>query len=144
MSARHQLSRRVARGVPKLVADRAYVVQALDELMDNAVKYSPEGGKIVVEAAVVDGEDGPELEISVSDEGVGIPADRIDSVLEDFTQVDASATRRFGGLGLGLALVNRIVRAHDGRLEITSVQGSGTRAAMRLPVSGPAGRRRVS
>ena len=130
-----------ARGVPKVVADRAYLLQALDELMDNAVKYSPDGGKIVVEADVVEGEDGPELEISVSDEGVGIPADRIDSVLDDFTQVDASATRRFGGLGLGLALVNRIVKAHDGRLVITSVQGSGTRVAMRLPVSGPARRR---
>jgi len=137
----HRLGRRVARGVPKVVADRAYVLQALDELMDNAVKYSPDGGKIVVGADVVEGEDGPELEISVSDEGVGIPADRIDSVLDDFTQVDASATRRFGGLGLGLALVNRIVKAHDGRLLITSVQGSGTRVAMRLPISGPARRR---
>ncbi len=137
----HRLGRRVARGVPKVVADRAYLLQALDELMDNAIKYSPDGGKIVVEADVVEGEDGPELEISVSDEGVGIPADRIDSVLDDFTQVDASATRRFGGLGLGLALVNRIVKAHDGRLVITSVHGSGTRVAMRLPVSGPARRR---
>lgn len=139
----HRLGRRVARGVPKVVADRTYLAQALDELVDNAVKYSPEGGKIAVEAAVIEGEDGPELEISVSDEGVGIPADRIDSVLEDFTQVDASATRRFGGLGLGLALVNRIVRAHDGRLVITSVQGSGTRVAMRLPIDGPARRRRA-
>jgi two-component system sensor histidine kinase VicK len=133
----HRISRKVGARTPKAVLDRAYVVQALDELVDNAVKYSPDGGKIVVEASVVDGEDGPELEIAVTDEGVGIPSDRIDSVLEDFTQVDASATRRFGGLGLGLALVNRIVKAHDGRLEITSVQGEGTRAAMRLPIDGP-------
>jgi two-component system sensor histidine kinase VicK len=140
LDRRHALTRRVAARTPKTVMDRAYVVQALDELMDNAVKYSPDGGKIVVEAAVVDGEDGPELEIAVTDEGVGIPSDRIDSVLEDFTQVDASATRRFGGLGLGLALVNRIVRAHDGRLEVASVQGQGTRVALRLPIDGPSRR----
>jgi two-component system sensor histidine kinase VicK len=133
----HRIIRKVGARTPKTVLDKAYVLQALDELVDNAVKYSPDGGKIVVDAKVVDGEDGPELEIAVTDEGVGIPSDRIDSVLEDFTQVDASATRRFGGLGLGLALVNRIVRAHDGRLEVTSVQGQGTRVAMRLPVDGP-------
>ena len=87
------------RACPRWWPTAAYLAQALDELVDNAVKYSPDGGKIVVEADVVEGEDGPELEISVSDEGVGIPADRLDSVLDDFTQVDASATRRFGGLG---------------------------------------------
>ena len=136
----HRLTRRIPTGLPKVVADRAYLVQAVEELLDNAVKYSPDGGKIVVEAGVVEGEDGPELEISVSDEGVGIPSDRLDSVLDDFTQVDASATRRFGGLGLGLALVNRIARAHDGHLEVESVQGTGTRVALRLPLDGPARR----
>ena len=140
VASHHTLTRRVATGLPRLVADRAYLVQALDELVDNAVKYSPDGGKIVVEAVVIEGEDGPELEISVSDEGVGIPSDRIGSVLEDFTQADASATRRFGGLGLGLALVNRIARAHDGHLDVESVLGAGTRVALRLPLDGPARR----
>ena len=138
----HKLVRRVPAGLPAVKADETYLVQALDELVDNAVKYSPDGGKIVVTAGVVDGEDGPEVEITVSDEGLGIPADRIDSVLEDFTQVDASSTRRFGGLGLGLALVNRIVRAHNGTLRVTSAPGAGTTVALRLPVDGPPGARR--
>jgi two-component system sensor histidine kinase VicK len=137
----HRLRRRVATGVPRVLADRAYLSQALDELVDNAVKYSPDGGKISVDAVVVEGEDGPELEISVTDEGVGIPSDRLGSVVGDFTQADASATRRFGGLGLGLALVNRIVRAHEGRLTIESTVGEGTRASIRVPVAGPAPRR---
>jgi PAS domain S-box-containing protein len=133
----HKVVRRVPAGMPPVVVDETYLRQALEELLDNAVKYSPDGGKIVVAAQVVDGEDGPELEITVSDQGIGIPADRVDSVLEDFTQADASSTRRFGGLGLGLALVNRIVRAHNGTLEVASAHGSGTSVAMRLPLDGP-------
>jgi two-component system sensor histidine kinase VicK len=133
----HKLVRRIPAGMPPVVADETYLTQALEELVDNAVKYSPDGGKIVVAAAVVDGEDGPEVEITVSDQGVGIPADRLDSVLEDFTQADASSTRRFGGLGLGLALVNRIAKAHNGSLQVTSSPGAGTSLALRLPVDGP-------
>jgi PAS domain S-box-containing protein len=139
---RHRLVRRVSAGLPPVLADEAYLVQALEELLDNAVKYSPDGGKIVVAASAVAGEDGPEVEITVSDQGVGIPADRIDAVLEDFAQVDASTTRRFGGLGLGLALVSRIVRAHGGRLDLASAPGRGTTVTLRLPAAPGQGRRR--
>ena len=133
----HKIVRRVEAGLPDVVADSTYLAQALDELLDNAVKYSPDGGRIVVSANVVEGEDGPELEISVSDQGVGIPADRLDSVLQDFTQGDASSTRRFGGLGLGLALVHRIARAHGGGLRVASTIDEGTTVTMVLPVDGP-------
>jgi two-component system phosphate regulon sensor histidine kinase PhoR len=133
----HKVVRRVASGIPDVVADSTYLAQALDELLDNAVKYSPDGGRIVVSADVVDGEDGAELEISVRDEGVGIAADRLDSVLVDFTQGDASSTRRFGGLGLGLSLVHRIANAHGGDLRVDSVPDEGTTVTMVLPVRGP-------
>jgi PAS domain S-box-containing protein len=135
----HKLVRRVASGIPDVVADSTYLAQALDELLDNAVKYSPDGGRIVVGADVAKGEDGPELHISVSDSGVGIAADRLDSVLQDFTQGDASSTRRFGGLGLGLALVNRIANAHGGHLRVDSAPDEGTTVTMVLPVRGPGG-----
>jgi two-component system sensor histidine kinase VicK len=137
----HSVRRKVAARVPRVEVDKAYVSQALDELLDNAVKYSPDGGKISVDAVVVEGEDGPELEIAVTDQGVGIPADRLGSVIGDFTQADASATRRFGGLGRGQAGVYPIVRAHDGQLDIESTVGEGTRVSIRLPVAGPAHRR---
>jgi PAS domain S-box-containing protein len=137
----HKFVRRVPAGLPEVVADSTYVGQALDELLDNAVKYSPDGGRIVVSADVVDGEDGPEVEISVSDQGVGIPADRLDSVLQEFTQADASSTRRFGGLGLGLALVQRVARAHGGDLRIDATSDAGTTVTMALPVDGPDGGR---
>ena len=135
----HQIVRRVSKGTPPIPADRAALLQALDELLDNAVKYSPGGGRVVVAAARVEQPTGPVVEVSVSDQGVGIPADRLGRIFDDFTQVDASATRRFGGLGLGLALVHRIVRAHGGELTCESTPGRGARVAMTFPLDGQPG-----
>jgi PAS domain S-box-containing protein len=132
----HQIVRRVARGTPPIPADRAALLQALDELLDNAVKYSPSGGRVVVAAAQVDAPAGPAVEVSVTDQGVGIPPERLGSIFDEFSQADASATRRFGGLGLGLALVHRIVRAHGGELSCESEPGRGARVAMTFPLAG--------
>jgi two-component system sensor histidine kinase VicK len=131
----HPIGRRVGRNVPKVWLDRQAIDQALDELIDNAVKYSPDGGRIdIVVTADTHTKLGPVVRIAVTDRGVGIPADRLDVVLEDFTQADGSATRSFGGLGLGLALVGRIVRAHGGDLELASTEGKGTSVTMIVPV----------
>ena len=82
------------------------------------------------------------MELSVTDQGVGIAQDRLETILEDFRQGDSSATRRFGGLGLGLALVQRIARAHGGELSVWSSGSSGTRATIALPLDGPNGKTR--
>jgi len=149
---RHPITSRVARSLPDLLGDRALLERCLDELIDNAVKFSPDGGPVNVTAKLSDnhqsadqqsaGGDGPCIDISVRDHGIGIPADRMEGIFEDFSQGDSSPTRMFGGLGLGLALVRRIVDAHQGELVCKTVPGKGSRFSMVLPVAPPTRSRR--
>jgi two-component system sensor histidine kinase ResE len=136
-AGRHVVARRLDGDLPTIWIDRPSIDQALDELVDNAVKYSPDGGPILLNASGGRADGGPVVLLAVVDRGVGIPSDRLGDMLDDFTQLDGSATRSFGGLGLGLALVGRIARAHGGSVEVSSARGSGTSVTMVLPVGGP-------
>jgi len=112
--------------------DRERIDQIVSNLLENAVKYSPDGGQI----GVVLIERGPEIEVSVSDCGMGIPPGQRDHVFERFYQADdGQGRRRFGGLGLGLAISRAIVDAHGGRIWASANEeaGRGTVMAFRLP-----------
>lgn len=112
-----------------LFCDRLQVVSAIANLIDNAVKYSERGGEIVVSGRT----DGSMVEISVRDQGVGIPAKDLDRVFERFYRVDRARSRETGGTGLGLAIVRHVVSNHGGDATVTSREGEGSTFTLRLP-----------
>lgn len=115
-----------------LDADPARLVQVLTNLLNNAVKYSPRGGRI--EIAVQ--REGEELRISVKDGGIGIPAEKLDSVFEMFGQLDRSLESGYKGLGIGLALARTLVAKHDGRIKAFSEGlGLGSEFSVWLPLA---------
>ena len=107
--------------------DRGRVRQAVSILLDNAVKYTPEGGRVTVEARGKDGW----AEVAVSDTGIGIPEDQLPLVFERFYRTNEA--RSSGGAGLGLAIARQISEAHDGRIEVQSTPGKGSTFTLLLP-----------
>ena len=121
---------RVRKATPWVIADKGRLTKCLDELVDNAVKFSDNGGKIVVSAEPYP--DGG-VEISVTDHGQGMTAAEQDKAFEEFVQGDPSDTRAHGGLGLGLAFVRRVTEAHGGTLVCRSVLGKGSKFSIVVP-----------
>ena len=111
--------------------DRRQLVSAVGNLIENAVKYSESGSSVQVRARRVDGW----IEISVSDQGVGIPQRDLDRVFERFYRVDRARSRSTGGTGLGLAIVRHVAGNHGGDVSVTSVEGEGSTFVLRLPIS---------
>ncbi len=116
--------------LPAVRGDARRLTQALNHLLSNAVKFSETGGKIRVRACI---EASGDLLISVRDNGIGIPADDLQRVMEPFTQSEGTLSRRFQGAGLGLYVCRALIEAHDGALSLHSRPGAGTTAEIRLP-----------
>jgi signal transduction histidine kinase len=120
--------------LPQVIADRDRLAQVLENLLINAIKFTPVGGAIGVSAARILERDRPEVELAVRDSGIGIPAAEVGRIFNRFHQVDGSSTRRYGGVGLGLAIVKGILDAHGAPITVDSVEGQGSVFRFRLPV----------
>jgi signal transduction histidine kinase len=117
------LHARIAENVPLVQADSQKIAWVLNQLVDNGVKFTPSEGHVAVSLE----REGENLVIvSVTDTGIGIPANRLEDIFEAFHQLDSSATRRYGGTGLGLSLVRQIIEAHGSMLDVQSAEGHGS------------------
>lgn len=113
--------------------DRDQIDQLLDNLVSNAVKYTPDGGEV----KLVAGLDASRsmLHVSVQDNGLGIPQKDLERIFERFYRVDKARSRNMGGTGLGLSIAREIVRTHGGDIWIESEWGSGTEITFSLPLT---------
>jgi signal transduction histidine kinase/HAMP domain-containing protein len=115
----------------RVQADRGRVRQVLLNLLSNAIKFTHDGGKITVAAGPVNG--GSEVRIAVTDTGIGIAADDQPKLFQEFSQLDASASRKYEGTGLGLALSRRLIELHGGAIGVESEMGKGSTFWFTLP-----------
>ncbi len=134
---RQSLAVAVPSDLPPVSGDEDRLVQVLTNLLDNAVKYTPEDGSIIVTgrraARAVD--EPAQVELSVADTGIGIPEADRPRVFERFYRVDKARSRELGGTGLGLSIVKHIVEGHGGRIWMEANQPAGSRFVLRLPVA---------
>ena len=114
-----------------VIADQDRVTRVLGNLIANAVKFSPKGGFIRVEATM----DGAWVYTAVSDQGPGIPADQLEHIFERFRQVENSNTKGKGGSGLGLTICQAIVELHGGKIWVENLPKQGSRFIFTLPVA---------
>lgn len=136
----HNLTTRLAPALPLIDGDEGRLVQVLTNLIDNAVKYTPENGRITVEAQLAQAAPGEPacehqmVELAVTDSGIGVPEQDRPRVFERFYRVDKARSRELGGTGLGLAIVKHIAEGHGGQVWVEGNQPQGSRFIVRLPV----------
>jgi two-component system phosphate regulon sensor histidine kinase PhoR len=128
------LEENLPEGVQPIRADRDRVFQILLNILDNAVKFTPEGGAIKITAAQKDAET---VAVLINDTGIGIPKNEIPRLGERFYRVEKTRSRDSGGTGLGLSIVKHLMAAHGGVMEIESNPGYGTTVSLYFPVSIP-------
>jgi len=127
------LSADIKSNLPLVKADEEKISWVILQLMDNAIKFTSSGGKV---GLLIKREADTLVKISVADTGIGIPKNRLHELFEPFHQLDSSSTRRYGGTGLGLALVRQILEAHGSVIDVQSEEGKGTIFGFTLLVAG--------
>ena len=121
----------IAPGLSEIEVDERRIRQVLVNLLSNAVKFTPDGGEVATDA------EGEQLQLSVTDTGIGIAPENMDKLFKPFVQLDSSLSRRYAGTGLGLALVRRIVELQGGSITLDSEVGKGSCFTVTLPCNHP-------
>ncbi len=129
-----KLTRQTAEDLPAVLADENKLEWALNQLVDNAIKFNKKGGRVHLSAQP----QGKRVELAVMDTGAGIAPESIEDIFEPFHQIDSSSTRKAGGTGIGLTLAQRIVQAHGSKLLVETHLGKGSRFSFTLPLAAAA------
>ncbi|MBX3048679.1 MAG: ATP-binding protein [Anaerolineales bacterium] len=129
-----KLTRQTAGDLPPVLADENKLEWALNQLVDNAIKFNKKGGRVHLSAQ----SQGRRVELAVMDTGAGIAPESIQDIFEPFHQIDGSSTRKAGGTGIGLTLAQRIVQAHGSKLLVETHLGKGSRFSFTLPLAAAA------
>jgi len=127
---KHEVTLEIDSDIPPFYGDRDRLEQVFTNIVTNAMKYTPDGGKIDVSCKV----HLTDAIVTVKDNGIGIPKKDMPRLFERFYRVDKARSRKSGGTGLGLAIAKEIVEAHGGRINIVSEHGTGTTATIRMPL----------
>jgi two-component system phosphate regulon sensor histidine kinase PhoR len=125
-----RLSVNMAKNIPDIAGDRRRLTEVLQNLLDNAIQYTPSGGQIMVSAETKDGE----VVFTVSDTGIGIPEADQPRIFERFYRVDVARSREVGGTGLGLSIAKHLMEAHNGKLWVESEVGQGSQFHFSVPI----------
>lgn len=131
VTSKHQIIKKAGRSAARVRGDKQWLTRTLDELVDNAVKFSPDGGKITI--TVTPDPEAERVVVTVGDKGIGMNEEEQAKAFVDFAQIDGSDTRSFGGLGLGLALVKRVSEAHGGSVSVEAEPKKGALFSVFLP-----------
>lgn len=116
--------------LPLIAGDSQHLYQAVDCVVENAIKFTPAGGKVKARVSWQNNW----VCVAIVDNGIGISTGELARIFQEFYQVESSTTRRYGGMGLGLSVTRAVVESHGGRLEVTSEIGSGSSFLIKLPV----------
>src|SRR5262249_21723516 len=131
LASEHKLEVAIPTELPPVMADPRRIAQVIGNLVNNAVKYSPAGSRIMVAAGL----EPDKIVFSVTDEGHGIPEDEREMVFQPFQQASNRSHKETKGAGLGLAIARALVEAHSGRIWVADHDGSGTRIAFTVPLA---------
>jgi signal transduction histidine kinase len=127
------LEKAVQEGLPELNIDPNRLIQVLNNLIGNAIKFTPKEGKVTIEAKL--GENNREIQVSVIDTGIGIPKENLPKIFSKFYQIGERSASDIGGTGIGLSIAKEIVELHGGRIWVESEHGHGAQFKFVLPVS---------